>query len=134
MPGIRPAVKRFAHDGRAGFVKLRLLIDENLPADLAKALGETCVHAVEVASQPTDEMVWEYARREGCVIVTKDADFFDRLALSGAPPKVVWLRTGNMRRADLEAFMARHWAKVREMLSDADLVEIHADRIESIKF
>lgn len=39
--------------------------------------------------------VWEYARKEGYCLVTKDADFNDLLALKGFPPKVVWIRIGN---------------------------------------
>jgi predicted nuclease of predicted toxin-antitoxin system len=68
-------------------VKPRLLIDENLPAGLAEALGESGLMAIEVGDRSTDKALWEYARREGMVIMTKDADFFDKLAVQGAPPK-----------------------------------------------
>ena len=115
-------------------MKSHLLIDENLPAHLAEALGEIGLAATELGDQPTDEALWQFARREGLVILTKDADFFDKLVVQGAPPKIVWLRTGNMRRADLVAFLAQQWPRIRTLLDQADLVEVHADRIEAIKF
>jgi hypothetical protein len=39
-----------------------------------------------------------------------------------------------MRRADLEATIAKLWPDVDRLLADADLIEIHQDRIEAIKF
>ena len=37
------------------------------------------------------------------MIVTKDEDFHHLSVLRGAPPKVVWLRTGNFTQCDAEA-------------------------------
>jgi len=68
------------------------------------------------------------------VILTKDADFFDRLSLEGAPPKVVWVRVGNVRRSELEARLVMQWPAIVAMLSTADLVELHADRLEAVSF
>jgi predicted nuclease of predicted toxin-antitoxin system len=115
-------------------MKPRLLIDENLPAGLAEAVGGLTLHATDVGPRLTDEELWEWAKREGCVIVTKDADFFDKLALCGAPPKVVWIRTGNMCRIDLVAFLAQRWARIQTLLDQAELVEVHKDRLEALKF
>jgi predicted nuclease of predicted toxin-antitoxin system len=38
----------------------------------------------------TDTAVWEYAKVEGFVLVSKDNDFRQRSFQYGAPPKVVW--------------------------------------------
>lgn len=113
---------------------IRFLIDENLPATLATSLPVPCMHATDLGGQPTDDALWEYARREGWVILTKDADFFDRLTLQGPPPKVVWMRTGNLRRAAQDALMAARMPHLLRLLTEADLVEVHDDRLESFKF
>jgi predicted nuclease of predicted toxin-antitoxin system len=39
--------------------------------------------------------VWEFARADGYVIVSKDSGFRQLAFLFGPPPKVVWLRVGN---------------------------------------
>ena len=53
-------------------------------------------HVREVGLQRADdESVWSYAKREGLVIVSKDADFHQRSLLFGHPPKVIWVRLGN---------------------------------------
>lgn len=133
MPGIRPEVERGSLDGSARVV-IRLLIDENLPVDLLTVPGAACEHATALSGQPSDLALWNYARAHGLVILTKDADFFDLLTLHGSPPKVVWIRTGNLRRMDLEMLMRHRWDEILELLSSADLVEVHADRLEALTF
>ena len=43
----------------------------------------------------TDVDIWEYAKEEGFIIVSKDNDFRQRSFLFGSPPKVIWLSVGN---------------------------------------
>lgn len=109
------------------------LIDENLPDELAKALNVQGIHATALGRQPTDEEIWAYAQANDLVVLTKDADFFDKLILRGSPPKVVWVRTGNLRRVALIALLSQVWPQVLDLLRTADLVEIHPGRIEAIK-
>ena len=65
------------------------------------------------------------------MILTRDTDFFDRLMLEGPPPKVIWVRLGNIRRRDLESMLLRLWPKISELLVEADLVEVHAHALET---
>ena len=112
----------------------RLLIDQNLPASLAEKLATEVADITSLGKQPSDDELWSHARKEALVVVTKDADFFNKLALHGLPPKVVWIRTGNMRRADLESLLTGHWPRIQQLLPEADLIEVHRDRLEAIKF
>jgi predicted nuclease of predicted toxin-antitoxin system len=113
---------------------IRILIDENLPATLGLRLGCDCLHATDIGEQPTDKTLWDHARQENRTLLTKDADFFEQLAINGAPPKVVWLRTGNLRRTDLENLLVKRWPQITNLLTTADLVEVHSDRLEGITF
>ncbi len=66
---------------------MKLLLDENLPPRLADVLqsefsGSTHVHSCGLGSAD-DEAIWEYARREGFTIVSKDSDFQERSVLCG---------------------------------------------------
>jgi predicted nuclease of predicted toxin-antitoxin system len=48
-----------------------------------------------------DRVIWEWASKEGVVIVTKDEDFaIWRIASNAKAPPVVWLRMGNTRRSE----------------------------------
>jgi predicted nuclease of predicted toxin-antitoxin system len=66
---------------------LKILLDENLPAELGRSLGVDTLHATDLGFRLTDDQLWYEAKRNGCVLVTKDTDFFDRMALVGPPPK-----------------------------------------------
>jgi len=50
----------------------------------------------------TDTVIWEYAKRNGFVIVSKDSDFQARSLLYGHPPKIIWLRVGNCPVSTIE--------------------------------
>ena len=39
-----------------------------------------------------------------------------------------------MRRLDLESLIVRLWPRIQALLDQADLVEVHPDRLEAIKF
>ena len=110
-----------------------LLIDENLPASLARLLPVECSHATDIAPQPSDNKLWILARENDWTILTRDTDFFDRIMLDGSPPKVIWVRLGNIRKADLESLMVRLWPSISSLLADADLVEVHPTSLEAVK-
>ena len=109
-----------------------LLIDENLPASLASLLPVPCSHATDIAQQPTDSQLWLYARQRDWTILTRDTDFFDRLMIEGPPPKIIWVRLGNIRKAELENLLTRLWPSISTLLVNADLVEVHPTSLEAV--
>jgi predicted nuclease of predicted toxin-antitoxin system len=83
------------------------LFDENLPARLTFAPNLPVVPASRLGAQPSDSQIWEFARQQELVIVSKDADFSDRIIVRSPPPWVVHLRFGNLRKHDFHARLAR---------------------------
>jgi predicted nuclease of predicted toxin-antitoxin system len=90
---------------------MKLLLDQNLSPRLVQRLVDLYADATHVSlvglNRATDSAVWEYARANDCIIVTKDADFSDTSVLLGSPPKVIWLRLGNCTTSDVEQTMRR---------------------------
>jgi predicted nuclease of predicted toxin-antitoxin system len=82
---------------------VKLLFDQNLSHRLVKALASEFPESVHVRDvgleKALDEPVWEYAKANSFVIVSKDSDFHQRSFLFGHPPKVVWIRRGNCSTA-----------------------------------
>jgi len=111
-----------------------ILIDENLPETLQHIFGPSAVHVSSLGQRMSDHQLWTRGRANNSIIVTKDADFFERLAIEGPPPKIIWVRTGNLRRIDLEGMLARVWHEVSVLLNNADLIEVHSDRLEALSF
>lgn len=82
---------------------------------------------------PRDTEIWQYAKDKKLVIVTKDADFSDRLMLDFSPPKVVHLRVGNIRKREFHQFLARIWPEVEALVIEHKLVNVYLDRIEAFR-
>jgi len=88
---------------------MKLLVDNQLPVALARFLdaeGLPAEHLRDIGLQAApDPVIWEYARLNRRVIVTKDEDFPQLVDRYGSPPQVVWVRLGNCRKvALLDAF------------------------------
>ena len=108
-----------------------ILVDENLPKTMI--LGIECTHATELGRQKTDTELWEYAKKNDLVIVTKDTDFLDRILLLGSPPKVVWIRFGNLKLKEISARLSNIWAEIESYLNEFDLIEVTHSGLNGIK-
>ena len=78
---------------------MKLLFDQNLSFRLAGTLSDAFAGSSQAKvlgmDKADDAALWNLARQHGFTLVTKDADFAERSALLGHPPKVLWLRCGN---------------------------------------
>lgn len=108
------------------------LLDENLPSRLTFSPGLPVVSFAQAGRTPSDSQIWEFARQSELVIVSKDADFSERIIMQSPPPWVVHLRFGNLRRSEFHALLARVWPQVELLLKSHKLVNVHADRLEGI--
>jgi predicted nuclease of predicted toxin-antitoxin system len=109
------------------------LFDENLPQVPSLKSVWPIAHARELGARLTDSELWLHAREHDLVIVTKDADFSQRIVLSAPPPRVVHLRVGNMRRSDFELWLRSFWPRLESLVSTHKLVIAYRDRIETIR-
>jgi len=50
----------------------------------------------------SDNAVWDYAKQNNFVLVSKDSDFYDKSTLFGFPPKVIWIKCGNCTNRHIE--------------------------------
>jgi predicted nuclease of predicted toxin-antitoxin system len=103
---------------------MRFLVDQNLPPALAewlRASGEAAEHVREIGmAREGDAAIATYARANGMIVITKDADF-----LGPGDPPVIWIRWGNVTRASLIAKWEHVWNDVRASLARGEkLVEL----------
>jgi predicted nuclease of predicted toxin-antitoxin system len=108
------------------------LFDGNVPSRLRFTPKLPIVPLSDVGRNPSDTQIWEYARKHDLVIVSKDADFSERIMASSPPPRVVHLRFGNLGRKEYHALLARRWPQIESLLKTNKLVNVRADRIEGI--
>ncbi len=106
---------------------MKLLLDENLSRHLVTRLAEPFPGTTHVTTvgldQATDRAVWDYARGNDFVIVSKDSDFNDLAFMQGPPPKVIWVRIGNASTGAIEAQLVAAADTIRTFAaSDQDAV------------
>lgn len=109
------------------------LFDENLPLNLTIKPSLPIYHVSVLGQSPTDTQIWEYAKENDLVIVTKDADFSERLMLESSPAKVIHLRFGNLRKKDFHQFLEMVWSDIENLIVDHQLINVFTDRIEAVK-
>ena len=101
---------------------MKLLLDQNISRKLVKELedlfqGSSHVYLLGL-HKASDEKIWNYARENGFTIVTQDSDFNERSLIYGYPPKVIWLRTGNVSTANIKLLLRKHHKDI--LLFDKD--------------
>jgi predicted nuclease of predicted toxin-antitoxin system len=91
---------------------MKLLFDANLSFKLCRRLEDLFPGSSQVRllglQEAEDRAIWDFAKRNGFVLVTLDADFVEMAGLLGTPPKVIRLRCGNQKTSNVEALLRSH--------------------------
>jgi predicted nuclease of predicted toxin-antitoxin system len=64
--------------------------------------------------------VWQHAKDDHLIIVSKDSDLHQRSFMFGHPPKLVWIRLGNCSTADVERLLRRRFAAIMIFYEDRE--------------
>lgn len=103
---------------------MKLLFDQNLSHKLARRLTDIfpdSTHVREVGlKEANDPVVWDYAKQQSFMIVSKDADFHQRSFVFGFPPKVVWVQLGNCTTAEVEQVIRKNLVAIKDFYEDAE--------------
>ena len=107
----------------------RILLDQGLPRSAAKILGIQgwdVLHTGDIGlSNASDREIIEYARKEGRVVITLDADFHAILAVENArEPSVIRIRQEGLRGDALSELIEKIWPKIQTQLETGALVTV----------
>ena len=95
---------------------MKLLFDENLSPKLVLLLRFDFPKSSQVdllgLRGATDRKVWDYAKENHFILVSKDNDFRQRAFLLGPPPKVIWLSVGNAGTKIIASLLRENVAQV----------------------
>lgn len=92
---------------------MKLLFDQNISHRIINILPpgfSECKQVSHVGLKDCDDIdIWQYAKNNHFSIVTFDSDFYDLSLINGWPPKIIWLRTGNLTTIEIShLFMDKH--------------------------
>jgi len=115
-----------------------LLFDQNISYRIIPELSDYYPNCRQVRefglSNAEDVDIWDYARKNNYTIVTFDADFYDISLINGCPPKIVWLRTGNLTTNKLSDLLKKRQKQIVDFCNQPEqkekaCLEIYLDNI-----
>ena len=80
-------------------MSIRLIADENISWRIKKLLPQWDIlpaNEIKKGQRLSDVYIWKYAKEKQFTILTFDEDFTEIQNLLSFPPKIIWLRTGNI--------------------------------------
>ena len=103
---------------------MKLLFDQNLSFKLCKALADLFPNSSQirlVGLERADDLgVWAYAKANGFMLVSQDADFAEMASTLGSAPKVIWLRCGNQPTFAIANILRVHAEAIAIFAEDED--------------
>jgi predicted nuclease of predicted toxin-antitoxin system len=104
---------------------MKLLFDHNLSPRLVDNLAAIYPNSQHVfllgLDQADDRILWEFAKQNEFIIVTRDADFNELSILRGYPPKVIWVRRGNCSTNQIEEILQGNLEDIQAFSENSDL-------------
>ncbi len=111
----------------------KYLIDANLPYYFGLWNNSDYVHVKDIDDTMSDDEIWEYAKNNHLIIITKDADFSLKVLSGGHLPKVIHLKFGNLKMNKFHELLSRIWSDIEQLGANNTLVNVYSDRIEAVK-
>ena len=113
---------------------MKLLFDQNISYRITKKLIEIfsgCKHISDCGLKNcTDSEIWEFARKEGFSIVTFDSDFYDLCLVSGHPPKILWIRVGNLSTNGIIELLIKNKTMIEAFLTKKEYQDLSCLEID----
>jgi predicted nuclease of predicted toxin-antitoxin system len=100
---------------------VKLLLDENLSDRIIHKIADLYPDSAHVKTlgllNTDDVIIWDYAKANAFVIVSKDSDFHQRSLLIGHPPKFIYLRIGNSPTSQIVQILRNNFHTITEFES-----------------
>jgi len=71
-----------------------------------------------------DSDIWEHARRNDYSIVTFDSDYYDISVIDGHPPKIIWIRAGNLTTKEIVKLLMHNKDAIERFMTNDDYKDI----------
>lgn len=103
---------------------MKLLFDQNISFKIEKKIAAIFDGSKHVSSlglmNVNDIDIWNYSKREGFTIVTFDSDFFDISLMNGCPPKIIWIRRGNLTTNQVSKILEEKHLIIRDFITNTE--------------
>lgn len=110
----------------------KFLIDINLPKKIKHFNQPNFLHVRDLSNTMSDTEIWNYARENNLIIVSKDTDFEKRMLFHNPPPKVISIKIGNCSLKDFHEIFSKYWDEAEHFIQSNRMVLVYNNKIEAI--
>jgi predicted nuclease of predicted toxin-antitoxin system len=107
---------------------MKLLFDQNISYRIENKLSSNYGSSKHISNlglnNSTDIDIWNYVKSEQFVIVTFDSDFYDLSLINGCPPKIIWIRKGNLTTNQIVVLLEEKHLLIRNFIENPDKMEV----------
>lgn len=100
---------------------MKLLFDQNISPKITNQLPVEFKDVKQVRElgleNSSDINIFLFARVNGFTIVTFDSDFVDLSVLKGTPPKIIWLKTGNLTTKSIAQLLILNQSLINDFVN-----------------
>jgi predicted nuclease of predicted toxin-antitoxin system len=99
---------------------MKLLLDENLSKRIVPFLQTAFPDSSQVTllnlESASDSEIWQHAKANDFVIVSRDSDFQERSLVAGHPPQVIWLKIPNRSKTVVLNILLDYHTEIEQAL------------------
>jgi predicted nuclease of predicted toxin-antitoxin system len=107
---------------------MKLLFDQNISYRILKKLPDFYSESSHVKTEDlfdvSDIEIWEYAKYNEFTIVSLDSDFNDINVIKGFPPKIIWIKTGNLDIDEIAQLLEKHRFEIEALALKSGSVSV----------
>lgn len=101
---------------------MKFLFDQNISQRILKALPESFFGSSHVKNErlinALNRQILEFAKKNDFVIVTQDSDFNELNSLYGFPPKIIWIRSENLKTQAIIDLLSNNEQEINQFALD----------------
>ena len=102
---------------------LNAQLSPKLAGWISEKFDVNCVAVRDLGLRDASDIdIFNEAKRQNAVVMTKDSDFIDLVLRYGSPPQIVLFTMGNTSNAELREILAKSFHDVLELLDAGEAI------------
>ena len=103
---------------------MKLLFDQNISPKIVRQVEADFPNSKQVRhvglEDASDAIIFDYAKKNGYTVVTFDSDFVDLNVIRGIPPKIIWLKTGNLTTKSISNLLRKYMSALHKFIESEE--------------
>lgn len=103
---------------------MKLLFDQNISPKIVRQVGADFPDSKQVRhvglEDASDTIIFDFAKKHGYTVVTFDSDFVDLNVIRGIPPKIIWLKTGNLTTKSISNLLRKNMSAIHKFIESEE--------------